>query len=549
MPSSTETSNHPGAELVTGASVIGCKTITDAQGRVFHATDPTRGTELATDYFPASDAQIDHSCVQAWEAFHDLQQRPPDDRAQLLHAIASEIIGLGEPLLHLASAETGLGHMRLLAERDRTTTTLAAFAELVREGGWVNASIDLGDSKRKPVPKPDLRRMLRPLGPVVVFGAANFPLAYSTGGGDTASALAAGCPVIVKGHPAHPGTGEAVAHAIAKAIKNLRMHPGTFSFLHAGGQRVNTIGERLVLNPCVRAVGFTGSINGGMAIAELAASRTDPIPVFAEMGSTNPVFVLPKALAQQGKNIAERLYTSVVNSAGQMCTCPGLIFVPRADETEGFIRLIAARMDENEPMPMLSAGVRSNFVRRLREVSGVKGVDLRGGSPQSGVIRGDALTCSPVIYRTTLEIFRDQQTLHEECFGPATIVVVCEDGKQLAEAATLIQGSLVGSIFAAGHDAGLARQIQTILEQRVGRIVYNGVPTGVEPCASMVHGGPFPATNQPHSTAVGPYAIERWCRPMCYQNAPEAMLPTELHDANPLRIRRLVDGVWSVAPI
>jgi len=483
--------------------------------------------------------------VRAWEAFHAMQQRPASDRADLLDAIASHITALGDGLLSTTEGETGLHHMRLLAERDRTTTTLAMFADAVREGSWVGATIDTSDATRKPVPKPDLRRMLRPLGPVAVFGAGNFPLAYSTAGGDTASALAAGCPVIVKGHPSHPATGEAVAHAVAQAVRELRFHPGTFSFLHAGGTRTNAIGQRLIQHGCIRAVGFTGSVGGGLALAQIAGDRPDPIPVFSEMGSVNPVFVLPHALKQQLRSIVDKLYASATNAAGQMCTCPGLIMMIRSDEAEDLVRALADKFNDADPMVMLSPKMRSNYLARVREITQADGVELRGGSPQSAMGSDGPVRAAPVVFRTSFETFRRSPTLHEECFGPSTIVVMCDDEQQLASAAAAVQGSLTGSIFAGGYDAALANQIQIILEQRVGRLIFNGVPTGVEPCASMVHGGPFPATNQPHTTAVGRYAIERWCRPVCYQNAPEAMLPDELRSDNPRRVLRLVDGKWT----
>jgi len=522
-----------------------------ASAGLFHAVNPTSGQDLPTPFQPATAADVDTAARAAWIAFGDYSDSDPGARAAFLECCADNIAALGDDLIQLAAGETGLGPARLVSERERTINSLRMFAAVVREGSWVRAAIDHGDAARRPIAKPDVRRMLRPLGPVAVFGASNFPLAYSTAGGDTASALAAGCPVVVKGHPSHPGTGELVARALASAVEKSRLPAGTFSFLHAGGGRESEVGLELVRHPCVRAVGFTGSFGGGTALAREAAARPSPIPVFAEMGSVNPVFVLPHALELQAKSIGERLFTSVTNGAGQMCTCPGLIIGVRSDGLEVLVRTLAESMNQTGPMSMLSRRVRAGFVTRIEQVQGVKGVDVRGGSPQPGHRSGTAhehetgfsVRCSAVLFRTTFEVFRKNQTLAEECFGPSTIVVVCDSPDQLVEAAALVQGSLTGSIFAGGLDVVIASDLQRVLEQRVGRIVYNGVPTGVEVCAAMVHGGPYPASNQPHTTAVGPMAIERWCRPVCYQNAPEQMLPHDLRDHNPRRIARRVDGV------
>ncbi|MEX2220114.1 MAG: aldehyde dehydrogenase (NADP(+)) [Phycisphaerales bacterium] len=520
----------------------------------FYAVDPHSGRELPTLFLAASADETDRAAWAAWEAFHALSTRPATDRAALLDCIAETVLGLGEDLIGLASDETGLGPARLVSERDRTVNTLRLFAELVRQGDWVEPVIDTGQSSRRPIPKPDLRRMLRPLGPVAVFGAGNFPLAYSTGGGDTASALAAGCPVVVKGHPGHPGTGELVAQAIAGAVAQVGFDPGTFSFLHAGGDREMAVGEQLVRHPAIRAVGFTGSFGGGTALAALAAERPDPIPVFAEMGSTNPIFILPGAAEAQAEAIAERLVASATNSGGQMCTCPGLFFIAKGEGAEQLQRAMARLLNEGQPQTMLSARTRANFARRAEEVAGTTGVDVRAGSVQAGHrtareaqhhADGTPIRASAALFRATFDAFKRSPALRDEVFGPAAILVVCDDPEQLVDAAAAIQGSLTGTIWAGGTDEPLARRIHQVLEQRVGRLIYNGVPTGVEVAAAMVHGGPFPATNQPQTTAVGPFAVRRWCRPVCYQNAPDAFLPAELRNGNPLRLRRLVNGEWT----
>ncbi len=543
-----------GRSIVAGkSSEVGASPILPHDSK-FYSIDPHSGAQLSTLYLAASNEELDTACWKAWQAFHWMQSRPSVERANLLEAIAQRVLDLGEDLLALATDETGLGPARLVSERERTVAQLRMFAQVVRRGDWVQASIDTGQPSRRPLPKPDLRRMLRPLGPVAVFGASNFPLAYSTAGGDTASALAAGCPVIVKGHPGHPGTGELVAQAITKAVADTGFDPGTFSFLHSGGGRELTIGERLVKHPAIRAVGFTGSFAGGTALARLGAERPDPIPVFAEMGSTNPIFALPHALDTLLADMAERIFNSITASNGQMCTCPGLIFAPRGDGCEALLRAISKSMNEATPQTMLNPRVRRTFARRAGDVSAVSGVEVRGGSPLAAHRTaegaeehrpGEPIRCSPVLLRCTFETFRRNPTLHEEVFGPLAIVVVCDTEQQLLDAAALIQGSLTGTIWAGPTDGDLARRVQTILEQRVGRLIYNGVPTGVEVCSSMVHGGPYPATNQPHTTAVGSQAITRWTRPICYQSTPETLLPPELRNANPLQIRRLVNSEWS----
>jgi alpha-ketoglutaric semialdehyde dehydrogenase len=558
-PSNPPTAPKPAA-APTGRSIIAGKTPDPGRSPLlpsdakFYALDPHSGTQLPTLYLAASNEELDAACWQAWQAFHWMQERPATDRARLLELIAQKILDLGEDLLGLATDETGLGPARLVSERERTVGQLRMFANLVRKGDWVQASIDTGQPSRRPLPKPDLRRLLRPLGPVAVFGASNFPLAYSTAGGDTASALAAGCPVVVKGHPSHPGTGELVGQAITQAVADAGFDPGTFSFLHAGGGRELAIGQQLVRHPAIRAVGFTGSFSGGMALARIGAERADPIPVFAEMGSTNPVFLLPHALETLLSDLAERLYASVTASNGQMCTCPGLIFAPKGDGCEAMLRILSKSMNEAQPQTMLNPRVRHTFAKRAGDVAAVNGVEFRGGSPLAAHRSaegaeehraGEPIRCSPALLRCTFETFRKNPTLHEEVFGPLAIVVVCEGEQQLVDAAAMIQGTLTGTIWAGQNDSDLARRIQTILEQRVGRLIYNGVPTGVEVCPSMVHGGPYPATNQPQSTAVGSFAITRWTRPICYQNTPESMLPPELRNANPLQIRRLVNGEWT----
>ncbi len=529
-----------------GCSIILGEAVRDAGGPKFHGYDPIRAVAIGPEFTAATAGEVDRACWGAWEGFHDLLSRRSRDRAELLEAIAQGIADLGAGLVKRAMEETGLAETRLIAERDRTVQTLRMFTSVVRDGSWVRASIDVGEPARRPLPKPDLRRLLRPLGPVAVFGASNFPLAYSVAGGDTASALAAGCPVVVKGHPSHPGTGEMVGKVIAEAVGRLRFHPGTFAYLHAGGTRELDVGEELVRHTCIRGVGFTGSFAGGTALARLAQDRPDPIPVFAEMGSTNPVFVLPGALAEQPGLIADRLAGSITASHGQMCTCPGLVFVIRSSDAETFARALAERLSAVPTAAMLSPRIAESYRRRLRDAAGVKGVEARAGSVRQ---EEDTTRTQAVLLRCTYDTLRLAPTLQEEIFGPAAVLVVCDRESQLLDAASLIQGSLTGTIWAGASDGPAALRLQSVLELRVGRLIGNGVPTGVEVCDSMVHTGPFPASNQPAWTSVGSCAIERWCRPVCFQNSPESSLPPELRSANPLAILRSVNGEVGRGPL
>lgn len=538
---------------INGRSIVACQVVpADAQAETFGSFDPGRGRPTGRKYQAATDAEVDRAAEAAWEAFGELRQIEPEKRAALLDDLAERITALGQDLSEICTEETGLGSSRVISERERTTNMARMFAGFVRDGSWCRACIETGDATRKPVPKPDLRRILHPLGPVAVFGASNFPLAYSTAGGDTASALAAGCPVIVKGHPLHPGTGEIIAMAIAEAVKAAGLPEGMFSFLHAGGKRERAIGERLVKHPCVRAVGFTGSLGGGTAIEKMGRDRESPIPVFSEMGSTNPVFVLPSAVESKGAAIAERLVGSATVACGQMCTCPGLIFAIRSPELESLERGLIDGFNGLEPQVMLSPGMRDRYEAELERARSIDGVEQKAGSAGGKAERSDDIEPVlgyPALLRTTGATFLRERKLREEIFGPTTILVVCSDEGELKRCAGAMIGSLTGSIFAGQYDAGLAGDMQVILENRVGRVIFNGVPTGVEVNSAMVHGGPFPATTAPHTTAQGMMAMERWCRPISYQNAPDAMLPPELRDKNPLNIEREVNGERTREPV
>ncbi len=528
-----------GRSIVCGKTAPACPKVDQ-----FSAEDPCTGKAIAVEYHAARDADIDAAASGAWSAFASFGRTTGEERAVLLERIAKNITDLGPALLEIAGRETGLSVTRLRAERERTTSTMLLFAHVVRQGDWVRATIDRGAPARRPAPKPDLRSMLRPLGPVAVFGASNFPLAISTGGGDTASALAAGCPVVVKGHPLHPGTGELVARAISDAVVQCSMDPGVFSFLHSGGRRERAIGAQLVRHQSIRAVGFTGSVGGGMALDRMASERDDPIPVFAGMGSTNPVFVCPSSMDRNAERIAERVAGSMTNAVGQMCTCPGLVFVCESDASDRFAKSLMNHLGDRMPETMLGKRISDTYAKRLNETSAVERVRLLGGSVPSAGWKS-ALRKSegaPALFMSDLKTFIHNPKLQVETFGPSAIVVTCRGEQELMDGAGAILGSLTASIWGDEYDGRLVRRLSEALERRVGRVVFNGAPTGIEVCTSMVHGGPYPVSNQPHTTAVGPRSLERWRRMVCFQNAPKDLLPPELQDENPLMIRRVVDG-------
>jgi len=517
----------------------------------FRVTSPASGLDLPVRFVCASTQDIDRSCTQAWEAFYAIRDRSPLERANLIERIGRAVRTAGDTLIETAVRETGLGPARLVAERERVIANCDMLAAQVRDGSWAGPTIDSAEVARRPIAKPDLRQMLRPVGPVAMLGSASSPIMSGPAGLDAMSALAAGCPVVFKGHPQTPETGLIATKAIASALEISGFHAGCYSILLSGGSKGEEVTSRLVTHECIRAVGFTGSRLTGEQIARLAQNRDDPIPVFAIMGGINPVFVLPGAVESSIDAIAERLFLAITNAAGQTCAKPGLIFVARGGETEVLTRNIAEAMNRLGPQTMVSRDIRRRYIERFNEIGKLSGVELRGGSPQAGH-RASALLdkddetpvrASAGLFRTTYTMFRQHATLHDEIFGPSAIVVVTDSPEQLIEAAATIQGCLAASIWCHGRDEALTRQLTMTLDIRAGRLVYNGVPTGLELCPSLVHGGPYPASTQPHTSAAGPKSLLRWTRPICYQNAPGAILPQELRDGNPLRVTRLVDGL------
>jgi 2,5-dioxopentanoate dehydrogenase len=415
---------------------------------------------------------------------------------------------------------------------------------VVEEGSWVSAHIDRADANRKPVPKPDLRSMLHPLGPAAVFGASNFPLAYSVAGGDTASALAAGNPVIVKAHPAHPGTSELVGRLLQESVRECGLPEGVFSMLFDSG---NKVGIALVKHPLVRAVGFTGSLHGGRALMDIAAARPDPIPVFAEMGSTNPIFILPGALRERADAIAGGLHASFTTGGGQFCTKPGMVFLPDGVSDELFIANLQKLVRESKPFNLLTAGIRSTYQAGIERRKTENGVTLVAERQRSG---GDTeIAVNPALFETGVDPFMKNPELANELFGPTTLLIRHSSRAQILDAASKLNGHLTATIHGTENDLRDFADLVAILKTKAGRIVFNGFPTGVEVSHSMVHGGPYPATSDGRSTSVGSQAIFRFSRPVCYQGFPQAALPDELKDDNPLQIWRMLDGQMTKAPI
>jgi NADP-dependent aldehyde dehydrogenase len=524
--------------LISTADLTGVSRIAgragDRHAEPFRAYDPSNGSAVEPPFFSASDADLNHAVESAAAAAPLLAASSGGDRATLLRAMADGMDAAADALAERAHLETALPLPRLKGEVARTSNQLRLFANVVSEGSWVMARIDTADPARTP-PKPDIRSMLRPIGPVAVFGASNFPIAFSVAGGDTASALAAGNPVIAKAHPAHPGTGEIAGAVLAAAIQSCGFPAGTFSLLFDAGTR---IGSALVRHPLIRAVGFTGSFKGGRALMDLAASREEPIPVYAEMGSVNPVFVLPGALRERGESLAEGLHTSFTLGGGQFCTKPGIVFLDQPEAS--FLAKLRALTAEDPAFALLSSGIAKTYSKGLEERSGLH--TTRGQQANAGFAAQGALV------ESDYAAFTANPALHEELFGPSTLLVTGTRREQMLAAARSLRGHLTATILGTEDDLREYAELIAILETKVGRVIFNGFPTGVEVTHAMVHGGPYPATSDGRSTSVGSQAILRFARPVCYQNLPQHALPAELQDGNPRKILRLWNGAWQLNP-
>lgn len=509
----------------------------EGQAGHYRATNPATGKDIEPSLSKASVEQVGEAVAAAEKAATAFRNSSLQQRAAFLRTCADEIMALGPELIERVTEETGYPAARGEMERGRTCNQLRLFADTILQGDYLDARIDTALPDRQPLPRPDIRHLNQALGPVVVFGASNFPLAFSVAGGDTAAAFAAGCPVLVKGHSSHPGTSELVAQAIARAIDKCEMPPGVFSLLMGSGREV---GSALVTAPEVKAVGFTGSFSGGTALIKLASERPEPIPVFAEMGSINPVFLLPQALAANAETIARDFVASVMLGTGQFCVNPGLVIAIDDAGLQRFIESASSALAETQAGVMLNDRICSAYNQGLQECTQIEGVEVicTGNDAETG----DGHRGQACLMTATADVFLNNSRIHEEVFGPASLIVKCRDREQLMTVLASMKGQLTGTVHCAEGELTGYRELTDLLSLRVGRIVINGFPTGVEVCHAMVHGGPFPASSDSRFTSVGTNAIQRFIRPVCYQNFPEALLPDALRNANPLGITRLVNG-------
>ena len=513
-----------GKSLVAGIPIQG-------DGEIFTARNPQTGEELSPAFTSAQLEMVEDAVDAVEEAFVWMMRSAPSQRADFLCAIAEEIEALKVAIVERAGQETGLPQARLNGELVRTTTQLRLFAKTLEEGSWMDARIDHAIPDRQPVPKPDLRYFKQALGPVVVFGASNFPLAFSVAGGDTASALAAGCPVIVKAHPAHPGTSELVGVCVASAVEKCGLPAGTFSLLFDAGK---DLGLALVRHPKIAAVGFTGSRQAGLALIRAAQDRPVPIPVYAEMSSINPVLVFPQKLAADADAFAEGLAGSVSMGVGQFCTNPGLVLLPAGEAADSFAKALTGKLAEVAPAPMLHAGIAGQYEKALSRRAGLA----------ETLLEGEVVDClaTASVSCCALKDFFSKPALAEEIFGPATLLVTYERTSDLMDLAEALEGQLTVTFYATESELAAHRDLVLAFSRKAGRLLFGGYPTGVDVCDSMCHGGPFPATSDGRTTSVGTAAIDRWLRPVCLQDFPEALLPPPVQETNPYKAPRRVDG-------
>jgi NADP-dependent aldehyde dehydrogenase len=527
---------------IAGRSLIGFREGTGA-GESLYATNPTTGEHLQPGFVPATTEEIELAVRLSAEAFDVYQRVSGRDRGTLLRTIAAKIESIAGEVIERAAQETALPQGRLQAETARTCAQLRLFAQVAEEGSWVQARIDRPDPDRKPAPKPDIRSMLRPLGPVVVFGASNFPLAFSVAGGDTASALAGGNTVIVKAHAAHPGTSELVGRAVQESVRECGLPEGVFSLLFGSGSQ---IGTALMKHPLVRAGGFTGSRTAGRILMDVAASRPEPIPFYAEMSSTNPVFILPGALRDRGENIATGLHGSFTLGAGQFCTKPGIVFLPQGSDAKAFAQKLQQLVGGSTPFHLLTKAIHSSYDSAIATRKTDGDVRLVAEGPQ--ISKDPSFAVSSALFETDAEAFLDSE-LEAEIFGPTTLLVQHSSRDQVLAVARGLEGHLTATIHGTEQDLREFADLIAILENKVGRLVFNGFPTGVEVTHAMVHGGPYPSTSDGRSTSVGSQAIFRFTRLVCYQGFPDSALPDALKNENPLGIWRMLDGEMSRQPL
>ncbi|MGP0020847.1 MAG: aldehyde dehydrogenase (NADP(+)) [Candidatus Sulfotelmatobacter sp.] len=520
---------------ITGRSLVGFRE-GNGSGEPHYAPNPTTGQRLEPGFIPASKEEVDLAVRLAAQAFAAYSRTTGKDRGAFLRVIAAKIESISAEIVERAQQETALPQARLQGETARTCAQLRLFAQVAEEGSWVSARIDRADPGRKPAPKPDIRSLLRPLGPVVVFGASNFPLAFSVAGGDTASALASGNTVIVKAHAAHPGTSELVGQMVRESVRECGLPEGVFSLLFGSGAEIGTC---LMKHPLVKAGGFTGSRTAGRILMDIAAARPEPIPFYAEMSSTNPVFILPGALREHGDAIAAGLHTSFTMGAGQFCTKPGMVFLPHGKEADSFRDRLQHLVASSTPFHLLTKSIHSAYDSALADRKADTAVVLVAEASQPAEVAGFA--ANTALFETDATTFLGSD-LGAEIFGPTTLLVRHSARDQILEIARSLEGQLTATIHGTEQDLREFADLVAILESKVGRLVFNGFPTGVEVCPAMVHGGPYPSTSDGRSTSVGTRAIFRFARPVCYQGFPDEALPAELKDSNPLGILRMVDG-------
>lgn len=516
-----------------GSFLIGAEAVRTEE--FFRAYDPSTNALIEPDFSVATPEHVERACALADAAFDSYRETTPEARAQFLETIAANIDALGDVLVARAMAETGLPQARLTGERGRTTGQLRLFATLLRQGRWAGVVVDTALPERQPLPRPDLRQRRIAVGPVAVFGASNFPLAFSVAGGDTASALAAGCPVVVKGHPAHPGTSALVGEAIRAAVESCGLPEGVFSLLQGPS---NALGAALVANPHIKAVGFTGSRGGGLALVDIASRRAEPIPVYAEMSSVNPVILFPAALAARAEALGKGYVGSLTLGSGQFCTNPGIVLAIDGPDLERFVTAAAEALGEAQPQVMLTAGIHAAFDKGVEGIAAHDKVEtIARGTEPAGCNRGRA-----ALFETDAASFIAHPELAHEVFGATSIIVRAGSFDEIRQAIAAMEGQLTATLQLEDADADVARPFIPLLEKKAGRILANGWPTGVEVSYAMVHGGPYPATSDPRTTSVGAAAIERFLRPVCYQDLPDALLPMPVRHDNPLGLPRLVDG-------
>jgi len=510
------------------------ESINKASVVVLQSVNPITQSALPESFEIATVAEINAAVASAMEAWKIYKNTSGKQKAEFLRSIADEIEALGDTLVHRAMAESGLPEGRIKGERGRTCNQLRLFATLVEEGSWVNAIIDEAMPDRQPMPRVDIRKISVALGPVAVFTASNFPLAFSTAGGDTASALAAGCPVIVKSHPSHLGTNDLVAQAILSAIEKCNLPKGVFASLNGG---IKT-GQLLVQHPLVKAVGFTGSYRGGKALFDLANSRPEPIPVYAEMGSNNPIFILEEKLTADYSTLATTIASSVNLGAGQFCTNPGILVIPKSKATAPFLEKLKTAFSELQSATMLNEGIYKAYNNGKKHCFNAEGVSVLFESQNgNGEWKGE-----PAVATVSGNDFLANKNLQEEVFGPFTLAVICENESEFRTVSNSLQGQLTATVMATNEELEKSADLIDILTQKAGRVIFNGVPTGVEVCYAMHHGGPFPSTSNSMYTSVGTDAIQRFVRPVTFQSMPDALLPDALKYDNPLNIWRTVNG-------